>query len=51
MRTARRRARKPLGKVGGGCSLSANEVYPASQREHEDQVSEFESILPAWNRL
>ena len=34
-----------LGKVGGGWSLSATKCIQRSQREHEDQVSEFESIL------
>jgi len=35
----------PLGKVGGGWSLSATKCIQRSQREHEDHVSEFESIL------
>ena len=31
--------------MGGGWSLSATKCIQRSQREHEDQVSEFESIL------
>jgi len=34
-----------LAKVGGGWSLSTTKCIQRSQREHEDQVAEFESIL------
>ena len=36
---------KKLGKVGAGWSVSASKCIQRTRREHEDLVSEFESIL------
>jgi hypothetical protein len=36
---------KKLGKVGAGWNVSASKCIQRTRREHEDLVSEFESIL------